>query len=107
MKTVVKNMDNIRAIPETLFMPDQFIQIHEDLIKSILRNLLDREPVPTDAKRLTRGVRMDTHDYSLAWDGVHIGDVRFNVPGWLPNERKRATRLLRRVAPLIPWCRFY
>lgn len=54
-------------------------QTTEDCLKTVLKQLLDREPVPEDAKRLTlvytheRYMRGPIDWSEVLFDGVHIG----------------------------------
>lgn len=55
---------------------DQILEIHENILKEVLRQILKREPVIEDAKRLTRYEYEGVFDYyDLAFDNVKIGRV--------------------------------
>jgi hypothetical protein len=57
----------------------QLAKCQDDVIREILRQLLKREPVPEDAKRLTFGILPDdAYTRLVAFDGVQIGKMIYS-----------------------------
>lgn len=52
----------------------------EELLRSLLSELLDRQPEIEDARRLTKGLINGMRGYRLAFDGAYIGDVLYHFP---------------------------
>ena len=77
--TVVQEQNNCMGY---ISIQDQInqamVDCHEKVLKDVLRQLLKREPVLEDAKRLTRYTYQGVFEYyDLAFDGVKVGRVTY------------------------------
>lgn len=60
------------------FALSKFHEIHEKLLKDVMRQVFDREPTKEDAMRFTMDMERPPN-YTLLFDGLPIGRVEFNM----------------------------
>lgn len=68
----------MRALHDHLI---QVMKVKETLLKNVLREYLDREPTPEDAKKVTIGrISGNTNYELLMYDNEHLGRIEMSQP---------------------------
>jgi hypothetical protein len=78
--------EGLSDIPDMSFIQDTLLanlnEMQDNLLKDVLRQLLDREPTIDDAKNVTIFRYYGQLDYDLAYKGSKIGRVTFQNEGF-------------------------
>lgn len=73
---------------------DSINKMEEDCLKKIMRQVLGREPIPTDFKRLTKYTYEGRPDeYQIGFDGEKIGTVKYNFGNQFYFNRNTESRI--------------
>lgn len=79
-------------------------EAEEKVIKSVLRSLLKREPTMEDASKCTRIFKPGiTDQYDLEFEGICLGQVKYNFPTIGPSESDITDKLGVEFIPIPPF----